>query len=220
MIVHGINAALERRAAGCRGLLHGERGQLKSRIVRRLIAVVRIGRQTRANQPVKRGRCDRLQLGAERLAAGCHLVDHRAERVDVAPRVGRRAFEHLGGHVLHGAHHHAGAGDRKRRGDGLVVHGRLGRRFREPEVEELGTRAGQHHVRRLEIPVDDAVPMRLVERIRDLAAVPDDVLDRQRPLGQALRQRLALEELHDQEIDAVCAGIRVADVIEGADMRV
>ena len=42
--------------------------------------------------------------------------------------------------------------------------------LRQPEVEQLRAGLRQHDVGRLEIAVDDAVPMRLVERVGDLAA--------------------------------------------------
>jgi hypothetical protein len=50
------------------------------------------------------------------------------------------------------------------------------------------------------------------ERVGDLRAVFQDVGERQRTFGEAIRQRLAVEELHDQ--------VAVADVVERADVRV
>ena len=42
-------------------------------------------------------------------------------------------------------------------------------RLRETEIEELGAGPGQKDVSRLQIAMDDAVTMRLVERIGNLA---------------------------------------------------
>ena len=65
-----------------------------------------------------RGHDGRDQAGAvlslERLLARGHLVEHGAEREDVGARVGGRAFELLGGHVLERPH------DRALLGEGLV----------------------------------------------------------------------------------------------------
>ena len=50
--------------------------------------------------------------------------------------------------------------------------------------------------------MDDAVAMRLVERVGDLAREIDRLIDRQRSLLETVRQRLALEVLHDEVPDA------------------
>ncbi len=85
-----------------------------------------------------------------------------------------------------------------------------------PEVEQLHARLRDHHVARLQVPVHDPLPVRLVQRVRDLRPVPQRLLERQRALGQAIGKRLALEQLHHQVLDAV----RVADVVQRADVRV
>ena len=84
-------------------------------------------------------------------------------------------------------------------------------RLGEPEVEELHPRLRDHHVCRLEIPVHDPLPMRFVQRVCDLHAVTQRLLKRQRTLGQPIRERLALEVLHDEVLDVALA----SDVIEG-----
>ena len=64
--------------------------------------------------------------------------------------------------------------------------------------------------------MDDAAPVRRVERAGDLdrrSAAP--ARSGSAPLGQAVRQRLALEELHDEVVGPVL----VADVVEHADVR-
>ena len=63
--------------------------------------------------------------------------------------------------------------------------------------------------------VDDPAFVRLVERIRDLDAEAEHLLRRERSLFEPLGERLPFEELHDEVLDAV----GVADVVEGADVR-
>ncbi len=64
--------------------------------------------------------------------------------------------------------------------------------------------------------MQDALAVRAVERIRDLAGALERLGKRQRPAGEPVGQRLAVEPLHDEEVDAVL----VADVVQGADVRV
>ena len=61
----------------------------------------------------------------------------------------------------------------------------------------------------------DAFAVRLVQRVGNLNGVLQHLLRRQRAFQQPLRQRLAFQILHHQEIDPVL----VADVVEGADVR-
>ncbi len=65
----------------------------------------------------------------------------------------------------------------------------------------------------LEVAVDEAALVRGVEGVGDLDADAQRLLGRQRPLPRPLGQRLALEELHDEVLDARL----VADVVERAD---
>ena len=57
--------------------------------------------------------------------------------------------------------------------------------------------------------------MRLVERVGNLDGVLQHLFQRQRTFQQPLRQRLAFEIFHHQEINAVL----LADVVERADVR-
>ena len=96
----------------------------------------------------------------------------------------------------------------------------VGHRSREPEVEQPRARPGQHHVAGLQIAMHDAGAVRGGERLGDLTADLERLLDRQRPPRQALRQRLAFEELHDQEQSAADFDRQLADVIQRTDVRV
>ena len=73
---------------------------------------------------------------------------------------------------------------------------------------------GDHHVRRLDVAVDDAGGVRLRQRVGDLNRV---ATSRRRAAGSfraiTLIERLALDELHRDEVDAVFA----ADVVDGDD---
>lgn len=55
----------------------------------------------------------------------------------------------------------------------------------------------------LQIPVHDAGAMRAVERVGHLNPDGERVGERQRASGDAVAERLAFEELHDQEANRV-----------------
>ena len=59
-------------------------------------------------------------------------------------------------------------------------------RLGQPEVEQLHARLRDHHVARLQVPVHDPLPVRLVQRVRDLRPEPQRLLERQRALGEAI----------------------------------
>ena len=64
--------------------------------------------------------------------------------------------------------------------------------------------------------MDDAGRVRRGERAGHLDAVAKRLIERQPAARQPARERLALEELHDQEVGAVL----LPDVEERADVRV
>ena len=63
--------------------------------------------------------------------------------------------------------------------------------------------------------MDDALAVRLVERVGDLGRDLQRLVERQRPLLEARGQRLAVEMRHDEVVRAV----DVADVVDAADVR-
>ena len=87
--------------------------------------------------------------------------------------------------------------------------------LRQPEIEQLRARLRQHDVAGLQVAMDDAFAMRLVERVRNLNPKLQRLVERQCALRQSLGQRLALQVLHDQEVDAVLT----TDVVDVADVR-
>jgi hypothetical protein len=138
----------------------------------------------------------REALGPERQVALDRLVQHRAERPDVGPRVDMTRRAHLlGRHVRRAAEQRPGLGERQ-----------LGsrRRLRDPEVEDLEQHAAvgarrQEQVGRLDVAVHDAERVRLGERLAGL----DHQVDREARLqpallGDQLADVLALEELHHE----------------------
>lgn len=73
-------------------------------------------------------------------------------------------------------------------------------RFRQTEVEHLGLSLGcDQYVGGLQIPVDDPFAVRGFECLGDLLAEVQSLLDRERPLGKPLLQRLALDQLQYEE---------------------
>ena len=98
--------------------------------------------------------------------------------------------------------------------------------LREAEVQQLGARLRQHDIRRLQIAMDDARAVGLVERVADVDRVAQGVGRRQRTAGQLLGERLAFEILEHEKTNRVISerrsvGVRsVADVIERADVWV
>jgi hypothetical protein len=107
----------------------------------------------------------RLTLSAsERQPPVEHLEQQHADRVEIAPRRRGLAERHLGRQVRRRADHAPRLRDGR-----LVGVDDLG----QPEVEDLhqiaaGRIVEDHHVGRLEIAVDDAEPMRGLERVAHL----------------------------------------------------
>ena len=198
--------------------------ELELHVVRGLEAVLGILRETRRDQAVERRRRHRhdrrrgrravlqdradqarLALAVERLLPRRHLVEDRAEREDVAPRVGLAALELLGRHVLERPEDRPLLREVLRRG-----HRRQGRRagavrgrredLRETEIQQLRAALREHDVPRLEVPVHDTLPVRLVERVGDLHPDRQELVQSHRPLREAGHERLALDELHDEDM--------------------
>ena len=133
-------------------------------------------------------------------ATGEALDEHQAQRVDVDGAVDRLAADLLGAQVRGGADDHAGGGD----GRGVVDGG-------DPEVREVGAALGvEQHVAGLDVAVHHPAAVHVGERVGERGAQRDDVDDRQRPRTDPLRQRVALDELHDE----VGAAVLVADVVD------
>ena len=131
-----------------------------------------------------------------------HLVEHRAKREEIAARIGFAPGQLFGRHVLKRAEERALSAVSGSSGEIVAQRDeREPAQFREAEVEQLRALLGQHHVARLEIAVDDALPMRVIEGAGELDRIAQNVVNRQWTSDQAVGERLALEVLHDQERD-------------------
>ena len=85
----------------------------------------------------------------------------------------------------------------------------------QAEVEQLRARLREHDVARLEVSMDDARAMCLVERTRDLDRAPERLVERQRAPRQTSGERLAVEDLHHQKGSVTFT----SDVVQRADVR-
>ena len=147
----------------------------------------------------RRGSCPRTAL------AGEQLVEHQAERVDVAPDRDLLARQLLRRHVGRRAGADLGAVDRL---------GEAG----QPEVGDLGLAAAvDHHVGRLEIAVQDALRVGRRETGAELArSAPPCPRGRPADAAQQRGQVLAVDVLHREVVLAV----DFADVVDAADVGV
>jgi len=92
---------------------------------------------------------------------------------------------------------------------------RSGRRFRQPEIQNLGVAAlGNKNIRRLDVAVDDALRMCGVQSVGNLNGQVEQDIGLDRPARNAMLQRHAVEELHGDERVAVL----VINLVDGADV--
>src|SRR5262245_51916080 len=168
-------------------------------------------------------RRDRLQRSGarKRLAPGDHLVEQYSKAEDIGARVYLAAFGLFRRHVTDRADDQACVGklrDGARRDLGsrlarLLLLDQLG----EPEVEDLDAAVvGNHHVARLEIPVDDAGTMGGRETVGDLDADAQYATDRKALARHELGQGPARDQLHRDEGHGAVG----RDVVNGDDVRV
>ena len=177
-----------------------------------------------------RGEYAQLRFAFEGAASGDHFVENASETEDVTARVGFRSLQNFRRNILKRADDRTLLRQRRRgRGQRSQIHGRRRRsegpmareatgyfRFRQSEVHQLGAGFGQHDVRRLQIAMDDALLMRLVQgQCRFLFRSSE--LDRAaaRLSSRRVGESLAFEIFHDQKIGAVLR----ADIVKGADIR-
>ena len=134
---------------------------------------------------------DRLRRATgERRIAGEHLVEDAAQGIDVAPAieppVGARL---LRAHVQRGAERDAGLGQ-------PLAAGRV-ERPGDTEVRDDTMIAREQDVLRLDVTVDEALPVGIAQGIGDLERDPDGVSQRElRLAGESLPERLARDVRH------------------------
>ncbi len=150
---------------------------------------------------------DRLVVvPGEWAAAGEHLVEHDAERPDVGAPVDRFRSRLLRRHI----------GDRAERCSGLRD-ARAIEREREAEIHDLGPSARRDHdVGGLDVAVDHALLVGLLEARRDLERDFDRLVYLERPRGERFLEAPSLDERHRDERRA----LGLSDLMDGADIRV
>ncbi len=146
------------------------------------------------------------RLARERDLAGEQLVEDDPGRVEIGRLVDGRATRLLGREVL------GGADDRARLGH------LAGAGARDAEVRHLDAAlVVDEHVVRLDVSVDDAVPVRVAERGEHLADVGDgDGHGTGAARDDQLLEGAPLDVLHDDEVRA----LGLAPVVDGDDVRV
>ena len=168
-----------------------------------------------------RGEHFRRVFSSERPRAGEHLVEHQAERPDVRALVDELTFCLLGRHIGSGAEDDAHLRQCRRREGrregGVRCGGRGGRgSLGEAEIEDLdGAVGAELDVRRFQIAMDDAGLVRRFERFGHLFRDRQRLVDGDGAARDALREILALDELHHEGADAG----RFFDAVQLRDVR-
>ena len=137
---------------------------------------------------------------------GQHLVHHRAERIQVGAVGDLQRLHLLRRHV------------RRAAGDAFDARDvRVGDQ-RDAEVDDAHVvRLREHDVRRLDVAVNDAAAVRVVQRLRALVDDLDDVVDRQQVVRLAVRRQRA-RAVHVLGDDVVAA-VLFAGVEDRQDVR-
>jgi hypothetical protein len=86
----------------------------------------------------------------------------------------------------------------------------------QTEIEDFDPATpGNKNIRRFDVAVNDPSGMGGIQGVRDLDAQRQEGIQIQRPAGNAMLERVAVEELHDDE----GLGLRISDLVNGADVR-
>ena len=92
----------------------------------------------------------------------------------------------------------------------------LDHHFRQPEIQNLGVAPpGHEEVSRLDVAMNDSRRVRGIQRVGDFNRYPQQFAELQRQPRNAVPQRHAVEQLHDDEGPSVA----LANLVDGADIR-
>ena len=149
----------------------------------------------------------RLRISpGERRSAGQHFIEDHAERPEIRATIHRPPLSLLGRHI-------------RRRPDGSAVLSEAAEigDLRQSEVHHLeGSLAGKHQVGALDVTVDDALLVSLLQTAGGLGRQRQRFLERQRSLLNLLLQRRPVNIGHRDEH----AAVRFADLKYCGDVRV
>ena len=140
-----------------------------------------------------------LGAGAvERQLAAQHLVDHDPEREQIDPVIDRIGHRLLGGHVVRRAEHETVRGQPARAVRRIAALAQ----DRDPEVDDPRHLGAVHvglddHVLRLEVAMDEARLVRVIQAFEQLAHEEDDPLRLHRRVVEDHGQVVTLGEVHD-----------------------
>ena len=153
-------------------------------------ALVKEARRLRSLTDVLIGHCQ-LGVADERGTAGQKLIEQAGGGIEVGTGVDDLTARLFGGEVLGGADHRLGLRQSR------VVLECSG----DPEVHDLDvTLGGEHDVRRLDVAVDDAVAMGVLERSEDSGDDVEGLVDGECAVFiEDFAQRLTLDVFHDDE---------------------
>ena len=141
-------------------------------------------------------------------ASGDHFVQHDAERVDVAAGIDGLALGLLGRKVSGRTHHRTGLGE----AFAGVTDG-----SGNAEIGDLHLAVAVYeHIARFDVPMDDASPVSKIKSSGDICTYGGGPPRRQRCLADQRRQRLPVDELHDDEVGVLA----LAPVIDRDDVGV
>ena len=128
-------------------------------------------------------------VAGKRLPTCQQFIQHGPQRKNVGPVIHFFSRDLLGRHVIGRPHHHARLG-----------HGG-GRYTGDPEVHDVRFALGvDQNVARLDVPVHDAFPVGVIERIGDGRKNAVDFLQSERPpRSQDVLQALSVDVLHGDE---------------------
>ena len=157
---------------------------------------------------------------AERPLSRQHFEENDAQREDVGRHAGFFAARLFRRHVCESSHNESLARREQRRVRRIVA---IGERLcpfvqaRQSEVEHFDQAIrGDREIARLDVPMDDAGRVCLRQRIGGLKCVARGLGDAEAALTKDGVERLARDELHRNEVDALGA----ADLVDGDDARV